>query len=233
MIEFLAKNFNFITYGFEFLAALTGIICLKKYKYSTTKYFIFFLIYLFFIEVVGASLIYHPDFYPIYLLRSIGFQITNWYNVFWFFGSIVFILYYFHSLLKLKQAKFIIKMVGVLFSVVMLCHFMLHFDIFMTSHPKLYQFLGLLATFICIAFYFIEFLQSDAVLNIFKTFGFYVSIGLLIWWLTITPVIFFDFYNTEADWHFVNLKRLIFLFANIFMYTCFTVGLIISKPIND
>jgi hypothetical protein len=115
----------------------------------------------------------------------------------------------------------------------MLGHFILYFDVFMNTHPKLYQFLGLLATFICIALYFIEFLQSDSILNIFKTFGFYASIGLFLWWLIITPVIFFDFYNTVSDWNFVNLKSLIFLFANIFMYTCFTVGLIVSKSTND
>lgn len=232
MIEFLAKNFNFITYGLEFLAALTGIICLKNYINSSTKYFIFFLIYIFIIEVLGASLVYYPDFYPVYLIRRIGFQMTNWYNIFWFFGSIVFVLYYFYSLLQLKQNKFIIKIVGILFSLIMLGHFIIYFDVFMSSHPKLYQFLGLLATFISIALYFIEFLKSDSMLNIFKTFGFYASIGLFLWWLIITPVIFFDFYNTEADWHFVNLKRLIFLFANAFMYSTFTFALMYCKPEN-
>lgn len=233
MIEFLAKNFNFITYSLEFLAALTGVACLNKYRNSTTRYFIFFLFYIFFIEIIGALLVYAPNSFPIHLLRSIGVNIINWYNVFWFFGSILFIMFYFHALLKLEPYKRLVKIIGVLFCIMMLGHFTLYFDVFTTLHPKMYQFLGLSATFICITLYFIEFLQSDSILSIFKTFGFYASIGLLFWWLIITPVIFFDFYNTVADWNFVNLKRLIFLFANIFMYTCFTVGLIISKPVND
>ena len=233
MIEFLAQNFNFITYGLEFLAALTGLIYFKKYKSSTTKFFIYFLSYIFFVEIIGALLVFTPTFFPIYFIRSIGVRVNNWYNVFWFFGSILFLVYYFHSIIKLKQNKFIIKIVGILFLVIMLGHFVLYFDIFMKSHPMLYQLLGLITTFICIAIYFIEFLQSDSILNVFKTFGFYGSIGLFIWWLIITPVIFFDYYNTVSDWDFVNLKRLIFLFANLFMYSCFTVGLIISKPIND
>ncbi len=232
MIEFLAKNFNYITYSLEFLAALTGIIYLKKYRNSSTKYFIFFLIYIFIVEVLGASLVYYPDFYPVYLIRRMGFQMTNWYNLFWFFGSILFVFYYFHSLLQLNQTKYIIKIVGILFTFIMLGHFMFYFDVFMSSHPKLYQLLGLLATFISIAVYFIEFLKSDSILNIFRTFGFYGSIGLFLWWLIITPVIFFDLYNTEADWHYVNLKRLIFLFANAFMYSIFTFALMYCKPEN-
>lgn len=233
MDDFLLAYYLPLTHGFEILAAATGLLLYKEYKNSVTKYFIFFLYYIFFIEIVGALFFYAPTFLPIHLIRSLGFRVTSWYNVFWFFGSIVFILYYFHSLLKLKQFKYIIKLVGVLFSIIMLGHFILYFDVFMNTHPKLYQFLGLLATFICIALYFIEFLQSDSILNIFKIFGFYASIGLFLWWLIITPVIFFDFYNTVSDWNFVNLKSLIFLFANIFMYTCFTVGLIVSKSTND
>lgn len=233
MIEYITQNFNFITYTFELIAALVGLFCFKKYKNYPTKYFIYFLSYIFFVEIIGALLIYTPTILPINLLRSLGFQITIWYNVFWFFGSILFILFYFHSILKLKQFKFSIRVVGFLFSIIMLGHFIIYSDVFKTSHPIRYQFLGLLATFICIAFYFIEFLKSNSILNIFRTFGFYASVGLVLWWLIITPVIFFDFYNTVSDWDFVNLKRRIFLFANIFMYTCFTVGLILSKPIND
>lgn len=233
MEEFLTKNFNFITYGFELLAALAGILYCKKFKNTTTEYFIYFLIYIFFVEFIGASLLYFATSPPIKLIRSIGIRSINWYNLFWFFGSILFVLFYFHSLMKLKQYKVIIKIVALLFSLVMLGHFILYFEIFMTSHPKIYQFLGLLATFICITLYFIELLKTDSILHIFKTFGFYASFGLFLWWLIITPVIFFDHYNTISDWSFVNLKRQIFLFANIFMYTTFIFALVFCKPEND
>jgi hypothetical protein len=233
MLEFLTSNFNFIIYGFELLAALVGILCLVKFRNTTTQYFIYFLIYVVFVEFIGASLVYFPKFTAVSMIRSIGIRAINWYNLFWFFGSILFVLFYFHSLIKLKPFKVIIKGVSVFFTLIMLVHFILYFEIFMNSHPKIYQFLGLFATFICISLYFIEFLKSDYILHIFKTFGFYASVGLLLWWLIITPVIFFDDYNTVSDWDFANLKRLIFLLANIFMYSCFTIGLIISKPKND
>lgn len=230
MEEFITTNFNFIIYGFELFAALIGILCFNKFKKTKTKYFIYFLIYIFFVEIIGASLIYFPTFPIIKLIRSFGISSINWYNLFWFFGSILFVLFYFHSLIKLKQFKLIIKIVTVLFSLIMLGHFTLYFDVFMISHPKIYQFLGLLATFICISLYFIEFLNSDSILHVFKTFGFYASLGLFVWWLIITPVIFFNNYNTVSDWNFVNLKRQIFLFANILMYSTFAFALVFCKP---
>ena len=233
MFEFLTNNFNFITYGFELLAAIVGVFCFKKFKNTTTQYFIYFLIYIFFVEFVGASLVYFYPFPPIKMLRSIGIRSANWYNLFWFFGSILFVLFYFHSLIKMKLFKLLIKIVAMLFSLMMLGHFALNHEVFLNSHPKIYQLLGLIATFICISLYFIEFLKSDSILYIFKTFGFYASLGLFLWWLIITPVLFFDNYNTVADWDFVNLKRRIFLFSNIFMYLTFTFALLWCKPEND
>ena len=167
------------------------------------------------------------------MIRSIGIRSMNWYNLFWFFGSIVFVLFYFYSLIKLILYKHIIKGVGVVFSIIMIGHFIINNEVFMNSHPKIYQLLGLIATFICISLYFIEFLKSDSILQIFNTFGFYASLGLFLWWLIITPVIFFDNYNTIADWDFVNLKRRIFLFANIFMYSTFIFALLWCKPQNE
>ncbi|MEP3837740.1 MAG: hypothetical protein ABJM36_08835 [Algibacter sp.] len=230
MIDFLTRNFNFIIYALEFLTAIVGLLCIKKYKNTTTRYFIYFLVYIFMVEIFGASLIYFPKFPPVQIIRSTGVNSLNWYNLFWFFGSIVFVLYYFYSIIKLDSFKVAIKIIGALFSISMLGHFFLYFELFMHSHPKIYQILGLITTFICISLYLIEFLKSDSILQIFKTFGFYASIGLFLWWLIITPIIFFENYNTIADWDFVNLKRRIFLCANIFMYSTFTFALIWCKP---
>jgi len=73
-------------------------------------------------------------------------------------------------------------------------------------------------------------LKSDDLLNLSKSFAVYATFGLFLWWLITTPIIFYETYNTTADWDFANLKRRVFLFANIFMYTCFVLGLIASKP---
>ncbi|SFD35650.1 hypothetical protein [Algibacter pectinivorans] len=232
MIDFLTRNFNFISYALEFLAAFVGLLCFKKYRNTSTRYFIYFLVYIFFVEVIGAMLVYAPFFLPIQLLRKAGVRVNNWYNVLWLFGSIVCVVFYFHAIINRKKLKLVIRVVGVLFIAVMLSHFVFYYDVFLNSRSTFYQIAGLITTVVCITTYFIELTNSNAILNMFKMFSFYASVGLFLWWLIITPVIFFDIYNTEYDRDFVNLKRLIFLFANIFMYSCFILGLIISKPNN-
>ena len=230
MIEYLTQNFNFITYGFEIIALIIGALHFRKYKNSTTKYFVYFLLYIVFVELVGACFFYTDTFFVINFLRSLGINSTVWYNVFWMIGSVLFIIYYFYSLISLKLFKVFTKITALIFLVAMIVHVYIHPNLFLTSHPSFYQLSGALATFISIALYFIQLLNSDAIIDMFRTFGFYASIGLFVWWLIITPVLFFDIYNSTSDWDYANLKRLIFLFANIFMYTCFSIGLFISKP---
>ncbi len=230
MFEFITEYFNYIANGFELFAALTAVICYKTYKNTSTRYFIYFLCYIVFVETVGIGFFYFSEFPVIAFLRDFGLRSVIWYNIFWMFGSVLFVMYYFHSLMKPKLYKTTIKIAVLVFMVAMLGHFCIYPDMFLKTHASFYQLSGALATIFCIALYFIQLLKSDAIVVMFTTFGFYASVGLFVWWLIVTPVLFFDVYNTTSDWDFANLKRRIFLFANIFMYTCFSVGLIISKP---
>lgn len=230
MLDFLTQYFYLITYGFEIIAAITGIVCFNKFKLTPVKYFIYFLVYVVFVELMGAMFIFYKDFLVIRFLRSLGLRTTSWFNLFWMFGSILFIYFYFFNQLKSKRGKQVIKLASGLFIILMLGHFIVFSNLFFTVHSPFYQLFGAVSTFICIALYLTEFIKSESILNLFRTFGFYASISLLIWWLIITPVLFYDTYNTSLDMDFVFLKRRIFLFANIFMYTCFTIGLIVSKP---
>ncbi len=142
----------------------------------------------------------------------------------------LFILYYYHSILESALYRRLIQISGGLFVVSFTFYLITHFQQFLKVYSPIYQLLGASVILICVSLYFLELLKSNAVLNAFKLFSFYASIGLLIWWLIITPIIFFNIYNSTADWNYVNLKRGIYLFANIFMYTCFIIGLLVPKP---
>ncbi|MFL0352789.1 hypothetical protein [Xanthomarina sp. GH4-25] len=230
MIEFITSHFNFIVYTFEILALLVGLYFFNKTRCKSTRIFVFYLGYVVFVELVAFSLMYLKSTVLISYLIRIGIRTTSWFNLFWLYGSILFIIFYYHSLFFNLKFKLFLKIMAILFSMVMLSHFIIFPKIFLTVHPPLYQISGLIVTLFCVSLYFIEFLNGENVFNIFRTLSFYVTIGLFVWWLIVSPVIFFNNYNTSADWDFANLKRRIFLFANIFMYTCFTVGFIISKP---
>ena len=230
MLDFLTSYFNFIVYGFEIFAALVGLYFLNKTKTRCTKIFVFYLLYVVFVEFVGTCLIYFKSTTIFSFLISLGILSTGWYNLFWMYGSVIFVLFYYHTLFTNLRFKLFLKIMAILFSIVMISHFIVFPDIFLTNRTPLYQISGLIITLICVTLYFIEFLNGEKILMVFQTFSFYATLGLFVWWLIVTPVIFFENYNTEADWDFANLKRRIFLFANIFMYTCFVTGFIMSKP---
>ena len=194
------------------------------------KFFIYFLCYTVFVEFTGAGLIYFRNIFYFKAIRALGINSNIWFNIFWLFGSVLIVAYYYHTLLKVKLNKKIIRFLVVFFVIGMCTHVIIYPHKFLTTHPPFYLISGLIVTVICIFLYFYEILKSNDILNIAHTFGFYVSTGILIWWLVITPVLFFDIYNTAADWPFANLKRLIFLCANIVMYTIFAFALLWCKP---
>ncbi|RMZ50932.1 hypothetical protein EB822_06015 [Flavobacteriaceae bacterium PRS1] len=76
-------------------------------------------------------------------------------------------------------------------------------------------------------------LQSETILSFYKSINFYISSTILIWWLVITPLVFFQIYFLNVDWSFIILRWQIYLFMNIFMYSSFTIALIWCKPQND
>ena len=230
MLKLITDNFNFISYAFEFLAMLTSILCFNKYKNTSTKIFVYFLIYIVFVDFTGATYYYHIDFAPTTYLRSIGFNSKIWYNIFWLFGSVLFVLYYIYIVLQRKCNKNYISVLAMLFILLMLGHFFMYPQVFLKQHCSYYQLLGAFSLLVGCSIYFIEFINSESIRYAFKTFSFYALSAVLIWWIIITPVLLFEAYNTEADWDFANLKRRIFVFANIFMYSCFAIGLIVSKP---
>ena len=95
---------------------------------------------------------------------------------------------------------------------------------------------GAVVIFLCTVFYFIETLNSNRILTFYKTINFYISAAIFIWWLIITPLVFYDVYftyeigNPNRDWSFLFLRWQIYMFANIVMYITFTLALIWCKP---
>ena len=230
MLKFLTDNFSFIVYGFEIAAMLVGILCYKKFNGTTTQIFIYYLMYVAFVDCFGATFFYLKEFPITSFLISNDVKSVAWYNFFWFFGSIVFVLYYIYRVLKIKKNKRFLQLITVLFIIIILGHFIINPEVFFKQHHSLYQLLGAFSILISVSVYFIEFISGDEITKAFKSFSFYALSALFIWWIIVTPILLFDAYNTAADWDFANLKRRIFLFANIFMYSCFIIGLIMSKP---
>lgn len=76
--------------------------------------------------------------------------------------------------------------------------------------------------------YYYEMLKSDKILNFYKNLAFYVSVGVLIRYLVVTPIFIYSKYYTNASPDFVEMYGLIIIVSNVFMYGMFITGFIIS-----
>lgn len=234
MNDFLLEYKNIITFGVEILAAVTGLLFYKKYKSSTTKYFIWFLVGVAFCDY-GNTYVYHIKNGGIFSFLEGTVLIRNfwWSTLFWKIGAIVFLAFFYRKILSNPVFKIIIKYSSYFFLAFSVVYILLNWDDYFVRFFPIIDVLGAAIVFMCTIFYFFETLQSDKILTFYKSLNFYVSFAIFIWWLIITPLVFYDIYNSHRDWNFIFLKWQIYLFANILMYLTFTFALIWCKPEND
>jgi hypothetical protein len=237
MNEFIQKNYTLLINLLEFIAAITGIIFYKKFKYSSYKYFIWFLVYITICEIIGSYTIYVKDGRFLYFLKGTIIEKNYWWStIFWKIGAIMFYAFYFNKILKSAQLKTIIRYCALSFLIFSNGYILMHWGAFFTSFFPIISVLGAIIIFLCTVFYFIETLESDNILSFYKSLNFYISAAIFIWWLIITPIVFYDNYTTyqidifQRDWDYIKIRRLIYLFANICMYLIFTFALIFCTP---
>ncbi|GAA3627538.1 hypothetical protein [Flavivirga jejuensis] len=240
MEEFIKQNYFILTSITELLAAVTGLLLYKKYKLTAAKYFIFFLIYLTICDFLSFYTRYvTPGNFFDFLIGTI-FEKNHWWATFyWQIGGILFFCFYYYKILENKNFRLIIKFSALAFLLFSIVYIGLNWDIFFKQFFPIIGILGAMIIFLCSVFYFIEVLQSDRILTFYRSLNFYISFTIFIWWLIITPLVFYDAYfvyevgNLNRDLNFVFLRWQIFLFANMFMYLTYTFALIWCKPEND
>ena len=217
------------------LAALVGLFCLKKFKYTNTRFLIYFLIYVVFIELLG----YYPIFAYVdgsmtwigkLTIGTIFEENFLWYTLFWQIGSAVFLSFYFYKVLRTTLYKKIIRFSIVFYLIFSIIYAVFNYQIFYTDMIKPIWILGLIQSVLCSVLYFLEVLGSDKIMTFYKSVEFYVAAVFFTWLLIRTPLVFYQIYYSSADWHFVFLRRDIILFANLFMYLSFAFALIFCKP---
>jgi hypothetical protein len=235
--NFLLNNYSFITHLVEIIAALTGIFLYKKYKNTSIRYFIWFLIYVAILELIGA----YPRYFRNYeflnyfetLLKDTKLERNSWwYNIFWHLGSALFYSFYFTKVLKTSFYVKTVRFAGIVFFFSSIIYIITHWHELFTFQLVFLKIFGAVIIMLCVILYFTEILQSNNVLKFYKSINFYISSIIFIWWLVITPLVFYQMYYSTADWNFVFSRRMIYLFANIFMYGSFTIALIWCKPQN-
>ncbi|AXP82709.1 hypothetical protein CJ739_3647 [Mariniflexile rhizosphaerae] len=233
MNAFLLEYYNTITFSIESLAAFTGLLLYKKYKQTAAKYFIWFLVYLSVCDLSNTYVHYIKDGFLSFLEGTVFIKNFWWATLYWKIGAIMFFSFYYNSILTNEKFKRIVKYSSYSFLVFSIIYILFNWDDYFNLFFPIISILGAIIIFLCTAFYFFEILSSEKILTFYKSINFYISAAIFIWWLIITPLVFYDIYNSHYDWNFIFLKWQIYLFANIVMYLTFTFALIFCKPEAD
>lgn len=237
MEEFLREYYSFLTKTVEIIAAITALLVYKKYKNTVVKYFCWFLVYVFLLELIGGYTVYVAKYPFLSEIKNAlkGTLIEKnywWYNFFWGIGSVVFYTTYFMTVIDKKQYKVIIGWSRAIFVIAAISNIIFNIDKFFTSSLPFNSTLGSIVILICTTVYFISILKSDRLMLFYKSVNFYIAAVIFIWYLVVTPLTFFNVYYTAADWDYVILRSTIMLSMNLFMYLTFTFVLLWCKPQN-
>lgn len=235
MREFILNNYYYLNEGVIIMAALVGLLTFNKFKQTKVKYFIYFLIYVLVIELIGwyPSLSYYNESFKWIDNLTKGTILEEnylWYGIFWKMGSALFISFYFNKVLRKDIFKNIIKYLTYLFIGMCIIYLLFFNSTYYKGESYLINFSGVLIIVLSAIFYLVEVLMSEKVISFYKSVHFYIASVFFIFFLIKTPITFFQIYYSTSDWNFVFLRDEIILFCNIFMYLTFAFALIKCKP---
>tara|TARA_R100001369_G_scaffold2966_1_gene9747 strand:+ start:13933 stop:14643 length:711 start_codon:yes stop_codon:yes gene_type:complete len=146
--------------------------------------------------------------------------------------SVILLGLFFRNHLHDKISKKIVVIIFVLSSVFSIAYFSITNGFFTKSIPY-DALIQTLTVFVFVMLYFKELLKSDEILKFYKSYLFYISLGLLLWYLCITPLVIFDAYFYDVNPSFIEFRGIYLLIANILLYSCYTFAFIYSLHHNE
>lgn len=217
-------NFKELIFFFEFLAALTGIIYYAKYRDNFSRYFVFFLCFVFVVELIGHYTSLYKYNYLCFLEATV-FRQNHWLYNPYLILNFVFYIYFFKYHIKSIKIQKLIKYTLV-FYFLTTWGYLIFSDSFFEGISAYTFILGSFILLLVVFYYFYEVLQDDDILNFNRSLPFYVATGALVFHLCVCPLFIFSRYFKEIENpQFVKIYIITLTIANIFMYTCFIVGL--------
>ena len=216
----------------ELLAALAGTYYLRTNKNSEKKYkyLVYFLWYTFFNEVIASyAPIAHFTKYKYFgFVENTVFYDNTWlYNI-CFLISISFFVSFFRVYLSSIKVKKILLVILMSYLIISVINFVF-IDVFFTSYSVLAITFGTTLLLFTVILYYFDLLKTNKVFNLKTYLPFYISIGVLGFYLCVTPILVFSKYFKEVNDVYVNLKANFLLIANIFMYTTFIIGFLVCS----
>lgn len=230
MVEILLSNIG-LTRILEFVAAIVVTFSFFLFKESRTKAFNFLLLFLWLtvlIEFIGS---YTRLVVP-YCFEDISFfkEHSQFLKNYWIFNIYLALAYTFYTWFFYKQListknKTIIKCAIAIFNIITIIDF-LNGDIFFIGYSQLMNLFGLILIVLVLSMYYHELLSSDRILSINNSLPFYISIGVLLFFITVTPLYLSSQYIKAEEIVFTKYYRLILSYANYFLYGIIIFGVV-------
>ena len=205
----------------EIIAFILGVVYYKKYFNTNLKYFLFLLGIMLSIEL----------FYT-FITDVLDKRIENNTAVYNLLSVLEFCTYFFiyYSFSKKIRHRKIIFFIGVFYLLSVIINFSFFQKLSSTGSFHLYTYaIGALLLVVVIGLYIIEILKSDEVLHIKKSLLFWISSGLLIYYVGVLPFWIGLPFIPESE--LKNASYILFSLS-IIMYSCFIFGFIWSKRLS-
>ncbi len=196
----------------EIIAAGVALISFSNYKHTPLKYFPILLVYTVVNEFIGGIGIFKTNNVVIY----------NIYNIIFF---LFFLWVFWHFIANKRFKKWIL---GAVIIFMLTCIINPIFQNFIRESQLFTYLIGACTLLFCIILYYIEILSTSQVLIINQELLFWISVGLLLFYVGYIPIkltrVFFEFHNNM----YINL-RIVHRLLIIILNGCFITGFLWMK----
>ena len=211
----------------ELIAALVGTYYLRTNKQleKNHKYLVYFLWYTFLNEVIGAyaPIAYFTQYKYFGFIENTVFYDNVWmYNIY-ILISISFYVNFFRVYLSSIKIKKTLTFIVLFYLLINVLNFLLT-GVFFKDYSILAITSGTILLLFTIILFYLNLLKSNQIYDLKRYLPFYVSIGVLVLYLCLTPLLTFAKYFNSSNDLYVKLSANIILFSNIIMYSTFIIG---------
>ncbi|WP_106791936.1 hypothetical protein [Aquimarina sp. Aq78] len=204
-----------VAFGSECIAALIGLFFLFTYKTKgLLKWFSIFLIYIFINDIIGYNTRHWFPNSNNLILYNISTSLT-----------FLFLFFMYHQHIKEKTSKHFIMYFMIFYIITLFISGF--YENYLNQLQSIPFLLGAFLLMTSIIFYYAELLKSEQIQESTKDFLFWISVGLLIYYVGKMPFrIVRDYYANHNDSSALFILNSIF---TIIMNSCFITGFLIHR----
>ena len=236
LIEFLIETKLYVGTIFEIIAAIAGIWYLKKSRFTAQeiRFFVYYLVLIVIIETYAYLPIwaYLEDYKILSFYKDSIFRRNIWWGNCLRIITTLCISWIYIKALKNKSLKNKLSVCLLIFPVLSIISFLTIGEFFRSYDPYV-NIVGTFLMLICIGLYYLEILKSDRILHFYGDIRFYISVGMVIWNLGVIPLIIYSGFFSTQNPLYMELDTIVYRYANIFLYSLFTIGFYMDYKFNQ